>query len=128
MRITRHLAGLVTIVLVGLAPLGTAGPAEAVRPTRTIVVKAVEPKPQVFVLKGTIAPEYRKKKIVLQRRVSLKDGWRPVRVITSTKTSRFKARIFRVESSDKTCWRVRVPRSGGFKTTKSDQRCIVRAG
>ena len=131
MRITRLLAGPIAVALLAallaVLPGTLLTSAEAAKPPRLIYVRATEPRPQKFYLKGDIAPQYAKKRIVLERKANAGATWKPFKTFTSNKKSRFKVRIFRTRGAKKTCWRVIVPKSGGYRYTKSSSKCLVAA-
>lgn len=126
MRFTRHLACLIAVVLLSsLSGSALVSAEAAAKPSRLIFVKATNPKAQKFYLKGDIVPAYAKKKVVLQRKANAGAVWKRFSTFKSTKKSRFRVRIYRTPGAKKTCWRVVVPKGGGYKSSKSGSKCLV---
>lgn len=127
MRLVRHLTRLLIALLVAALLVATPGVAQgAPKPQRSIGSRAIEPKPQAFFIKGSVAPDYGNKKLFIERRVGGAGDWRVVRTEKTTQLGRFKVRIFRFRESRKTCWRVRVPGRPDYRGVKTDAVCLLK--
>ncbi len=142
---TERMAGvLVGVVLVGVVLVGSCwgvvlGQAAAVpaggataagmvadREDLEILVTPREPRPDVFVLKGRMKPEYRKQEAILQRRNCGTCSWFGFETFETDRESRFKLRVPTPEPEERRriCYRVKVPRSDQYRRAISISNCI----
>ena len=116
--------------LVGaLLAFGLVGPASgeaADHEDLEIVVTPREPRPDVFVLKGRVKPEYKRREAILQRRNCGDCAWYAVEKFHTDGESRFKLRIPTPspEERRRICYRVKIPRSDKYRRAISISNCI----
>lgn len=124
MQISRVVTGAVGLALVGTLNVGLAGSAEAV--PRPVPIKGVQPRPQVFYIKGVVGADFAGQKVVIQRKTRPGAKWKKWKKDKTSKIGKYKIRIYRVRGSAQTCYRVRVKAFGGFEKGTSRAKCVIR--
>jgi hypothetical protein len=123
---TGRVIGPMVGVVLALGVLGTANGAAADREDLEIVVTPREPRPDVFVLKGRVKPNYKKQEAILQRRNCGDCSWYAFEKFQTDGESRFKLAVPtpRPEERRKVCYRVKIPRSDQYRRAISISNCI----
>lgn len=121
MRIRRILTTVVAVVVaLVLLPLGAATTAVAAeKDTREVAIKVTEPRDQVFVVKGKVGPTYKKRNMIIQRKLKGASTWKTYKRITTNGRSRYRARIQPKKSPGIVYYRARVPASGTWAVSYS---------
>ena len=101
-----------------------AAAAGAAKQERTISVKGVEPRDDVFFAKGRVRPAYRERRAIMQRKPRSADGWRDWRTFRTTDESRFRERIAPLRRKGVVCYRVKIEGNRKFSTSFSPRVCI----
>lgn len=124
---------VLTLGLLGLVPLGAIGSAHAedaavlAKARRTVSATGLEPRPNVFFIKGRVSPKYRKGKAFMLRSFTKRGPWTRVQTFWTNNQSQFKRRVATVPRGRKrVCYRVMVPASKGYKKSFSQVLCIIR--
>jgi hypothetical protein len=109
---------------VASAPTSAAEPQE-----REVIVKPLEPRPDVLFLAGRVKPDYARQRAILQRRTcGASEGgcaWFGVETFRTDARSRFKRSVPDLEPGRrKACYRVKVPGGRGFAAAYSEVNCI----
>lgn len=125
MRLTRLLAGLLGLALVGLLTVAVATPAEAV--ARPVPIKGVSSKGK-FYIRGDVGVDLAKQTIRVERQIRPGAKWKTWKKDKVNKKGIYRVRVFRDPSSKATCYRVKVKPFGGFEKGKSKPICVVRVG
>ena len=125
----RLVAVVVVVVATASTAVGVAGAAASALADRedlVITVKPREPRPDVFVLKGKVEPDYRKQDAVLQRRNCGSCAWYAFERFRTDGESRFKLRVPTPgpEARKKVCYRVKIARSADYRRALSAANCI----
>jgi hypothetical protein len=98
--------------------------AKQAKERRTITIKGVEPRQNVFIAKGRVSPEYKKRAAVMQRKRKSAKHWSNSFKFKTNATSRYRQRIAPLKKSGVVCYRVKIVGNKKFKTSYSDQVCI----
>lgn len=125
MRLVAAAAAL--IATAPLAAVGTAnaeGAAAAAKPERTITIKGVEPRSNVFFIKGRVKPDYKQRFAVLQRKLKSEKNWDNARKFKTTNNSTYRERISALDRSGIVCYRVKIAGNDKFRTSYSNKVCI----
>lgn len=115
-------AALAAGLLLGvLAPPGTAG---TTTEERTVTIKAVEPRDDVFVVKGRVRPKYADRRVVVQRKLRRDDEWSRWRRTSTGDKSWYRERVKQLKRPGVVCYRVRIPPSNDYPEALSERICI----
>lgn len=130
MMATRTRLAAATITLVATAPLAALGTADAeqaagqAKPERAISIKGVEPRDDVYFVKGKVTPDYEKRFAILQRKLKSENKWSNSRKFKTTDTSKYRERVYALKRPGVVCYRVKIKGNDNFKTSYSDRVCI----
>lgn len=91
---------------------------------RTIRIRAVEPRDDVFYVKGRVLPDYPGRRAVVQRRLRSAEKWSRWRRFRTSDESRYRQRVKALERPGAVCYRVRVRASNGYAESHSGKICI----
>lgn len=121
---TRAAAVLVALLLAAVpASAATGGTAE----TRTITIRAVEPKDDVFFAKGRVDPAYADRIALMQRKLKRESAWSTWKTWKKFRTdeeSRYRRQIKPLNRVGTVCYRVKIKASGQYDASWSDKVCI----
>lgn len=126
MRMHRTITGLLALLMIVALPLVSSTSASAITKTRHhLYAHGEEVSPQHFIAKGTVST-YKGRKIVLERKNCTDCTWYvSKKVFTTAAKGKFLTRIDQAKGSSRTCYRVKVPSTKRYKTTRQRIGCIV---
>jgi hypothetical protein len=122
MRIARSLTGLVALAILGLVPVGLAGPAHAI--ARDIPVKGVEPRDNQFFVTAKLGRDYANKRAILERRDRPGAAWHQISKPKTDAKGHIKVRVFSAKNSRNTCFRIKSKAFNGAEAGTSQVICI----
>lgn len=105
-------------------PAAPAPAATAAKETRTINIKGVEPRPNVFIAKGRVFPAYETKPAIMQRKLKGAKKWGPWKRFKTSDKSRYRERIAPLKRRGTVCYRVKIKGNKKFKNSFSARVCI----
>ncbi len=118
-------AALVMSASLTVASSATAEPAAPrAKEERTITIKGVEPRPNVFIAKGRVFPAYENKPAVMQRKLKSAKRWSTWKNFETNGRSRYRQRISALKRVGVVCYRVKVQGNAKFKNSFSRKVCI----
>ena len=128
MRSTKFIGALVALFMilsVGLAATTSPATNAAKKEKHDLIAKGKEiGNTNKFKLFGKVKT-YKGRKIVIERKVN-KQGYKPWKKIkTSKDKGKYSTRIFGGKRGDKICYKVKVPSTKKYKTTKQVVGCIT---
>ena len=91
---------------------------------RTITIKGVEPRPNVFIAKGRVFPAYENKPAIMQRKLKSAKRWTTWKNFETNGTSRYRERISALKRVGVVCYRVKIQGNAKFKNSFSNKVCI----
>lgn len=124
MQLTRVVSALVGLSLVGTLNVGLAASAQAI--PREVPIQGTQPRNQVFFIKGDVGLDFAGKSVVIQRKAFPGSTWKRWAKDKTSKTGKYKIRVFRVAGSRQTCYRVKVRAFNGLENGRSRAKCIIR--
>ncbi len=126
----RLVAAGVALVLSASLTVASSATAEPAAPRaaepRTITIKGVEPRPNVFIAKGRVFPAYENRPAVMQRKLKGAERWRPWTSFETSDTSRYRQRISALTRVGVVCYRVKVWGNGTLFTTSFSKKLCIR--
>lgn len=124
-------AALVMSASLTVATTATAEPAapakaatSAAKEKRTINIKGIEPRPNVFIAKGRVFPAYEKKPAIMQRKLKSEKKWGTWKRFKTNGKSRYRERIAPLQRRGTVCYRVKIKGNKKFKNSFSAKVCI----
>ncbi len=96
----------------------------AAKEKRTINIKGVEPRPNVFIAKGRVFPAYEKKPAIMQRKLKSEKKWGTWKRFKTNGKSRYRERIAPLKRRGIVCYRVKIKGNKKFKNSFSTKVCI----
>ncbi len=118
-------AALVMSASLTVASSATAEPAAPqAKEERTINIKGVEPRPNVFIAKGRVFPAYENKPAIMQRKLKSAKRWTTWKKFETNGSSRYRQRIAALQRVGVVCYRVKVQGNAEFKNSFSRKVCI----
>jgi hypothetical protein len=110
------------------APLTASGTAQAEPATpevkRTISIKGIEPRNNVFFAKGKVEPSYENRYATMQRKLKSANSWDNWKKFKTNGESRYRKEIKALNRVGTICYRVKINASGRFETSYSGRVCI----
>jgi hypothetical protein len=110
------------------APLTAVGTAQAEPATpeveRTITIKGIEPRNNVFFAKGKVEPSYENRYAIMQRKLKSANSWDNWKKFKTNGESRYRKEIKALNRVGTICYRVKINASGRFETSYSGRVCI----
>lgn len=91
---------------------------------RTVSIRAVEPRDDVFFVKGRVRPDHPGGELFLQRKRPSGDHWRKWRTFRATEASRYRRRVQQLDRPGVVCYRVKVPGDDTYADAFSEKICI----
>jgi hypothetical protein len=118
-------AALVMSASLTVASSATAEPA-ALRggQERTITIKGVEPRPNVFIAKGRVFPAYENQPAIMQRKLKSAKRWTTWKTFETNGSSRYRQRIAALKRIGVVCYRVKIQGDSEFVNSFSRKVCI----
>jgi hypothetical protein len=116
--------GLVLGTALGPAPATGHAAAGTTGAERTVGITAVEPRDDVFVIKGRVRPAYPDGQLVVQRKRPKAAHWHRWRTVETSARSRYRQRVRQLRRPGVVCYRVRVPGDEAYADAFSAQVCI----
>jgi hypothetical protein len=98
--------------------------ATAAKEKRIINIKGIEPRPNLFIVKGRVFPAYEKKPAIMQRKLKSAKKWRTWKRFKTNGKSRYRQRIAPLQRRGTVCYRVKVKGNKKFKNSFSARVCI----
>ena len=124
----RLVAAGVALVLSASLTVASSATAEPAAPRaaepRTITIKGVEPRPNVFIAKGRVFPAYENKPAIMQRKLKGAERWTTWKTFETNGSSRYRQRIAALQRVGVVCYRVKVQGNAEFKNSFSRRVCI----
>jgi hypothetical protein len=118
-------AALVMSASLAVSTSATAEPgAQQAKEVRPISIKGVEPRPNVFIAKGRVFPEYKERRAVMQRKLKSANRWRGWKAFNTDDRSRYRQRIAPLKRVGVVCYRVKVAGNARYRTSYSSRVCI----
>lgn len=127
MRSTRIVSALVALILAASMPLLAGAPAEAkAKPRREISAHGVNGPNGTLFLKGQIEGNYSKRNVILERKARPSSNFVKFKTFKSRDNSSYRTQVPGLAAgSNKTCFRVKVPASNRYRTSRSPARCVT---
>ncbi|MGH3348379.1 MAG: hypothetical protein ACRDO4_15475 [Nocardioides sp.] len=118
-------AALVMSASLAVSTSATAEPAAAqAKEERTITIHGSEPRPNVFIVKGRVSPEYANKRATVQRKLRSANTWKGWKAFRTNDNSRYRQRIAPLRRRGVVCYRIKVKGNATYKTSYSGRVCI----
>jgi hypothetical protein len=118
-------AALVMSASLTVASSATAEPgAQQGGQERTITIKGVEPRPNVFIAKGRVFPAYENQPAIMQRKLKSAKRWSTWKTFETNGSSRYRQRIAALERIGVVCYRVKIQGDSEFVNSFSRKVCI----
>ncbi|QZY30543.1 hypothetical protein [Nocardioides coralli] len=122
----RDLAAATVLPLVAalaVTTLGTPADAGTTEP-RTVSITAVEPRDDVFLVKGKVRPHHPGGRVLVQRKRPQAAHWQKWRTVRTTDASRYRRRVRQLRRPGVICYRVKVPGDATYADAFSEKVCI----
>jgi len=91
---------------------------------RTITIKGVEPRPNVFIAKGRVFPAYENQPAIMQRKLKSAKRWTTWKTFETNGSSRYRQRIAALKRIGVVCYRVNIQGDSEFVNSFSRKVCI----
>jgi len=105
-------------------PAAPATAATAAKEKRTITIKGIEPRPNVFIAKGRVFPAYEKRPAIMQRKLKSEKTWGTWKRFKTNGKSRYRERIAPLQRRGTVCYRVKIKGNKKFRSSFSARVCI----